>query len=90
MGSIYCLGGHSFSYGLIPDQREYYLVPDLIIEELVSKLIATVRANEDVEARVGYLITSSGTTTYKCPICGRLIVFWGEDFKAGKSYKLEE
>jgi hypothetical protein len=89
VGTISCPGGHSFSDGLIPCPNEYYLIPDLVIEELVAKIIATVKADEDIDARVGYLITSTGTTTYKCPICSRLIVFWNEDFKHGTSYKLE-
>jgi hypothetical protein len=87
MGTIRCPCGHLFSDGDIPSPYEYNLIPDTAIEELTKAVIETVQQGQDVEARVGYLIMSHGATTYKCPVCGYLLVFWHGIDKRAASYK---
>jgi len=90
MSTIHCPGGHSFSDGDIPSAHEFTLLADSAIEGLVSAIIAAIREGEDVEARVGYLLLTAGLTTYRCPHCRRLLVFWGGDAQPATAYKLED
>ena len=87
MGTVHCPCGHSFSDGDIPSPYEYNLIPDTAIEALTQALIDTVQRGEDVEARVSYLVMSQGATTYKCPVCGDLLVFWEGIDKLAAAYK---
>jgi hypothetical protein len=89
MGTIRCPCGHLFSDGDIPSPYEYNLIPDMAIEDLTKAVIKTIQQGEDIEARVSYLIMSHGATTYKCPVCGHLLVFWEGTDKLAASYKPE-
>ncbi|HEX6639492.1 MAG TPA: hypothetical protein VF215_00190 [Thermoanaerobaculia bacterium] len=60
------------------------------IEAIVERVMATVEAGEDVEARVGYVVATGGPTTYVCPICGRLLVFWNGIEKKATFYRKED
>ena len=76
MATIKCICGDSFSDGSIPNEFEYNLVPDVSVERLVADVQEIVVEGEDVDVRIGYKIMTSGPTVYKCPSCGRLLVFW--------------
>lgn len=88
MATIRCPCGHSFSDGEIPSPYLSYLIADRDIEALVSAVIEAVRLGEDVETRVGYLMTTAGADVYQCSVCRRLLVF-ERDSSVGKSF-LEE
>ena len=75
MGSIHCPGGHIFSDGEVPSPYLYHLISDEQVEGLVAAITDAIRDGEDVEARIGYLITTRGIDTYRCESCGRLLLF---------------
>ena len=89
MGTIHCPGGHSFSDADVPSPHEFVLVPDTAIEGTVKNILETVGAGEDIEARVTFGILSAGHVTYRCPICGRLLVFWNGILERATSYVRE-
>ena len=89
MGNIHCPCGNIFSDGEIPCPHEYSLVPNMVMEELTNTVIETVRRGEDVGANVAYLIMTHGATSYKCPVCGRLLVFWNGITNPAQSFKPE-
>ena len=86
MGTIHCACGQSFSDGEIPCKFENHLIPDTSVEHLTRLVIDAVTAGTDLDLEVGYLITSHGATTYECPYCRRLIVFWDGIDKPARSY----
>jgi len=75
MATIRCRCGGMFSDGSIPCEEEYHLLPDVAFESVVDKVITLAKGSED-DAEVGYAISSAAKLVYKCPHCGRLIVFW--------------
>jgi hypothetical protein len=89
MGTIHCRCGEVFSDAEIPNPLEFHLIPDIRIEALTAAIEEAVRRGEDVETRVGYLLLSHGVTTYQCPHCGRLLVFWDGLDQPARSYNPE-
>ena len=86
MANISCPGGHSFSDADFPSDIEGVLIPDTAIEGLVAQLTKLKDLSDDFEAAAGYAIMTSGSTTYKCPTCGRLLVFRNGITEPGDSY----
>ena len=76
MATIRCRCGGMFSNGAIPCAYEYHALPDVAIEGLVDKIIILAGEAEDVVTEIVYSLVSAATYFYKCPHCGRLIVFW--------------
>ena len=88
MATIRCRCEKMFSDGGIPCEYEYHLLPDVSLENVVDKEIKLVREAKD-EADVGFAILSASKHLYKCPYCGRLIVFWDGLDQQGQFYKPE-
>jgi hypothetical protein len=90
MSTIHCPGGHSFSDNEIPSNISFHLIPDTATEPLVTSIVDTVRKHIDPESVITHQVLASSIDTYKCPHCGRLLVFWnGLDGRA-TSYKTED
>jgi hypothetical protein len=90
VGTIHCKCGHSFSDGEIPCPYEFHLLHDPAIENLTEKLIDLARNAGDPPVDVAYTLTDAAIYTYKCPYCGRLIVFWEGLQNRGTFYILDE
>jgi hypothetical protein len=75
MANISCTCGHVFLDGQIPCPHEYTIIPDANIETLSDSILALIERGGDVEAELGFLISSHGKATYKCPSCKRLLIF---------------
>jgi hypothetical protein len=89
MTIIHCGCGEVFSDAEFPSQNTFYLISDVLIEDLTASIIRAVEAGEDVESRVGFLLMSTGVRTYQCPNCERLLVFWDGLDHPARSYKPE-
>lgn len=75
MATIHCRCGEIFSDGSIPCEYEYHLLPNVAIDSLADQVSMLAREGED-PADINFAILRAATHLYKCPHCGRLIVFW--------------
>jgi len=89
MATVRCRCGGMFSDGSIPCEEQYHLLPDVALEGVVDRVITFAREAKD-EAEVFYAVRSAATLVYKCPDCGRLIVFWDGLSHVPRFYKPEE
>lgn len=89
MGTIHCPGGHEFSDGAIPDHNLYQLIIDEKIDDIVASVANLKNEGDKFIDQVGMLITSASVPVYKCPICGRLLVFENGYGDPATSYKKE-
>jgi len=78
--------GYLFYDGAVPMEELFALTPDLIMEDLVTKLIQQLEQTEDPEQlriNIDYLVSNSGGKLFKCPDCSSLTVFWnGTEYPA--------
>lgn len=82
-------GWHVFYDGEIPSPHEFILMADAKIENLTEAVRQLCEQGGDLVAAVKVLLNSNGATTYKCPECGRLLVFEEGLDKAARSYRPE-
>ena len=90
MGKVHCPGGHTFSDNGFPCPCEYFLISEPAVEKLAADIMQDVEVGEDVDLRIQVLISEAGPTAYKCPECGRLLVFWQGTDKTAQSFIPEE
>jgi acetone carboxylase gamma subunit len=76
MSTFRCRCGKTFADTEIPCAYEYSLVPDTAFERLTEAIIQACQPRNDAEAQVPFLLSSAGIPVYRCPHCGRLLVFW--------------
>lgn len=89
MATINCPGGHTFSDGELPSPYGWTLISDANLERALDAIIGQAKADEDVDAQAEVIMGSHGLTTYKCPECGRLIVFENGIENPAASYRRE-
>jgi len=65
------------------------IVPDVRIEGLSNAILDAIKREGDLEAEIPFLLATAGPTAYKCPRCGRLLVFEDGIDKPYKSYLAE-
>ena len=89
MPSIHCPGGHSFSDGGIPSPYGFLMISEEKEEPLVDSIMETIEQGDDVEAKISYLLPHHAVRAYKCPECGRLLLFENGLSEALTSYRPE-
>lgn len=77
MGSIHCSCGKMFGVGEIPCPHEYILIADAALEELVeNRLLPACAAVENREGMLYSALRAVSVSGYRCPHCGRMLIFW--------------
>jgi hypothetical protein len=89
VATIHCRCGRIFSDASIPCNEEYHLLSDVTFDDVCKDVIRLVNEDRDVEVDVGYAILNASKYVYKCPYCGRLIVFWDGLEQKPRFYKPE-
>ena len=79
MPKLTCICGHEIVLSGIPSRPEFALVPDVLLEPIVDKLVAAHAQRGDFETRA-YLALSHTETpgilqAIECPSCFRLAIF---------------
>lgn len=91
MGNISCKCGNWFS-DKNPEQ-EFHLLSQSKYEQVVEEFLS-LDSNNETDAEKAWLVLSeemgNTTTTFECPFCKRLIVFWNGSREKGKFYKPED
>lgn len=88
MSTINCGCGESFSDAEIPSPHLYHVIPDLALGDVVRRMIELARGAGDTTAIFSELEDAS-TAVYKCPHCGRLLVYDESEQRATKVYARE-
>jgi predicted RNA-binding Zn-ribbon protein involved in translation (DUF1610 family) len=86
LANIRCPCGEVFSDAEVPSPHLFHLIPNEKVEGLVREIREIEKKGEDVEARIGFVLMSTGRDVYKCPKCGRLLVFEGGGRELASSY----
>ena len=92
MARIGCNCGEAFSTSASPCRYQFRLIPDTALEDLVENGLMTACDEKDRSERVllmYHAISVAGPEMFKCPHCGRLIVYWSKDNPVGQSYAPE-
>lgn len=87
MANITCDCGHVFSDAGIPCRFEYNLISDSDGEKLTEEIVDTLNTQEDAWPKVDYLISKYGISTFLCPSCSGLLIFWNGIEKVATYYK---
>ena len=82
---IVCPCGERISDADVPNPHLYHLLSDSRMEEVVMELQAS--GGDDVA--LDFIITSHSRSTYECPRCHRLLIFWDGLDRPAASYVRE-
>lgn len=77
MGQVRCICGSVLYDGDIPCPFEYDMLSNDSIDDVVADIgtiLKQTSADRVMDAQLRILAAS--TVVYKCPACGRLLVFW--------------
>lgn len=89
MPTINCVGGHSFSDGLIPSPHDWRLLSDEKVESVVEEIERHTREGADPAWALS-VIDQHSLPVVICPMCGRLLLFKDGWDKPAVSYKKED
>ncbi len=66
------------------------MVPDTSLEELVeTKLSSTCKAGDAAHEQMYAAVQSPSVSAYRCPRCGRMLIFWNGLDKPAQAYRAE-
>ncbi len=90
MATIHCPCGDKFGDGEIPCPHLYAMIPDTAMEELVeSRLSSACKAGDVATDQMYSALQSLGIRAYRCPGCGRMLIFWYGVDKPAQAYRAE-
>jgi len=75
VGTITCPGGHTFADAQGPSRILYWVIPDVDLDAIAKDMATKHQGSEDPGTDAAFEVTSRGFPTYKCPVCGRILVF---------------
>ena len=89
MATIHCPCGNTFGDGEIPSSYLFAMIPDTALEELVEGHLASACKGDAVADEMYSSIQSVSIPAYRCPHCGRMLLFWEGLDKPARSYREE-